>query len=574
MNKPKPVFVPIANISDLSLIEHIEIIAKFGHDSEFSKDFLETIQPHTAIVAEHYDITEIQALFFSILVTINLQTSSIDLAELANFFNVNCITLAKYLPDIKQLINKQLVRATAEENRKRRRQTNLNAEEYYVNRDAYEALLKGNKFVPESCKAADIFDMMKIIRQMINNKEEYLNDADIFVELNALVKQNQHIQFLNDLKVYNLDDNAMLIYLFLCSLFLNEPEEEIELMRAIHFLFPDVRNSIKIRKQFMNLEHPLQHHDLLAIEKGSFKLDSSISLTDKSISLLVGEDKNMFIRTKMPTNKQFNIIKAEDIIEKHLFYSEDEQKEIDFIIDTLKPENYQSLMKRLADEGLPTGLCILFYGEAGTSKTMLTYSLAKKTGRDIFDFKLSEGKSMYYGESQKLIKKAFDYYREMVEKSKVAPIFLLNEADALLNKRSAGDNLNHSVQHTDNELVTILLNEFESLNGVLIATTNLENQFDNSFYRRFLIKKKFEKPNAEVRKKIWADKIPWLDQHELDELSKMEVTGAIIENAQRKILLQQALYGIERPDLDLILNYLEEENLGKTQNRNRIGFIK
>ena len=63
---------------------------------------------------------------------------------------------------------------------------------------------------------------------------------------------------------------------------------------------------------------------------------------------------------------------------------------------------------------------------------------------------------MFYGESQKLVKKAFDFYREMVEKSPVTPIFLMNEADGILSKRKSSD-FNQGVQQTENAIQAILL---------------------------------------------------------------------------------------------------------------------
>ena len=549
-----------------------KIIAVQAYDSELSEEFRDSIHPHAQVVADFYSISENQAILLSVLITINLQTSSVDFSELAHYLDINCITLAKYITDIKILIDRQFVRATTEENRKRRRQS-LNSQEYFINRDFYQALLKAEKFSPHVKKAANVFDFLKSVGQIIRGKEELENENQLYVEINVVFKQNQHIQFIQDLKTFNLDDQSLLIYLTVCSEYAFDPNGEFDFSKMIYFLFPDIQDNMAIRKQFLNETHTLQKLDLLELEKGSFRSDNLILLSEKSWGMLVGENKELFSRTKMTTSKQFEIIKSEDIIEKKLFYSEEDQKEIDFIVDILQPENYKNMMKRLADEGLPQGLCMLFFGEAGTSKTALSLMIAKKTGRDLLNFKISEGKSFYYGESQKLVKKAFDYYREMVEKSPVAPIFLLNEADGILSKRKSSD-FNQGVQQTENAIQTILLNSMEELKGILIATTNLKNHLDPSYYRRLLIKKEFKMPTAEVRVKIWADKLPWLKEHELEVLSAFEITGAIIENVQRKIVMQRALYGIEHPDLDLIIRYLEEENITQTQQRSRIGFLK
>ena len=571
--KTKQPFQPVQNFETLSIIEHVEIIATQADDSHLSEEFIEAVQPHTKFVANFLRITEMQAIFLSTLITINLQNESVDFADIGRYFDLNCISIAKYIPDLKILIDRQLIRSMTDNDRRRRRQTQLSTQIYYVNRAFYDALQRGEVFEPATKKVADIFDLLKIVGQMITNREEDQKEDELLAEVLSIMEQNSHIQFVQDLKIFSLDDRSLLLFLFICSIFIEDPYDDVDLPKAVSFLFPEVRENMKIRKQFINNDHVLLKHDLLEMEKGSFRSDTQVLLTDRTWGMLVGENKDMFTRTKMQVNKQFQVIRAKDIIEKHLFYSAEEQKEIDFMIDTLKPENYSSLIKRLGDEGLPQGLCILFYGEAGTSKTQLSYTIAKQTGRDVFNFQLSEAKSMYYGESQKLIKRAFDYYREMVEKSTQVPIFLMNEADGILTKRRS-EGTNQSVMQTENAIQTIILNELETLKGILIATTNLQDNFDNSFYRRFLIKKKFEKPGEDVRKKIWSDKLPWLQEDELVVLSRYETTGAIIENCQRKLVMQYALYGNERPGLELIVNYLAEENVSGTLQRNRIGFVK
>lgn len=573
-NKTKQPFQMIEDIETLSILDNVEIIANQAYESNLSEEFKDLVRPHVQIVADFYGITELQTILLSALITINLQSNSVEFTELSRFFDISPITLAKHIPQIKILIDRQFIRPTAEDNRKRRRQTQLNSQEYFVNKDFYHALTTNEKYSPASRKVADVFDLLKIITNVISSKDEYQNEAEVYSVVNETLEQNNDIQFVKDLRVINLDNQDQILFLCLCSAFLDDPNDEVDLTKLVCFLFPDIKENMRIRKQFINNEHPLQKFELVELVKGYFRQDSSVHLSEKAWVLLVGENAEMFNKTKTAPNKQFQIIKTEDIVEKHLFYTEEDQKEIDFIIDILQPENYQNMVKRLADDGLPEGLCMLFYGEAGTSKTQLCYTIAKKTGRDIFNFKLSEAKSMYYSESEKLIKKAFDFYREMVVKSTLAPIFLLNEADGILGKRHGGDIANQSIQTTNNVIITILLNEFETLNGILLSTTNLQDNFDDSFYRRFIIKKKFEKPSIEVRRKIWSDKIPWLNQQELMILSKYEITGAIIENVQRKLVMQRALYGTDRPELALIINYLKEENIGKSQQRSRIGFVK
>lgn len=56
---------------------------------------------------------------------------------------------------------------------------------------------------------------------------------------------------------------------------------------------------------------------------------------------------------------------------------------------------------------------------------------ARETGRDIIHVDISTSKSMWYGESEKIVKDIFNRYRKLCKRSKLKPILLFNEADAI-----------------------------------------------------------------------------------------------------------------------------------------------
>ena len=94
---------------------------------------------------------------------------------------------------------------------------------------------------------------------------------------------------------------------------------------------------------------------------------------------------------------------------------------------------------------------------------------------------ISETKSMWYGESEKRIKKIFDTYRGYLKTCDIAPILLFNEADAVIGKRKeAGQG---SIDQTENAIQNILLQEMENLEGIMIAAyaTGAQNGY---FYIR------------------------------------------------------------------------------------------
>ena len=87
-----------------------------------------------------------------------------------------------------------------------------------------------------------------------------------------------------------------------------------------------------------------------------------------------------------------------------------------------------------------------------------------------------------------------------MKQSVKAPILLFNEADAIIGKCQVG--AERAVEKMENSIQNIILQEIEQLDGILIATTNLAENMDKAFERRFLYKVKFEKPDLACRSQI------------------------------------------------------------------------
>ena len=87
-------------------------------------------------------------------------------------------------------------------------------------------------------------------------------------------------------------------------------------------------------------------------------------------------------------------------------------------------------------------------------------------------------KSCWVGESEKNIKALFDRYRNICKDSKLAPILLFNEADAVLGIRMEG--ASRAVDKMENSIQNIILQEMENLDGIMIATTNLTDSKDTA----------------------------------------------------------------------------------------------
>jgi SpoVK/Ycf46/Vps4 family AAA+-type ATPase len=192
------------------------------------------------------------------------------------------------------------------------------------------------------------------------------------------------------------------------------------------------------------------------------------------------------------------------------------------------------------------------------------------SGRDIMSIDISATKSHWFGDSEKIIRYIFSRYQYKVENAKntPAPILLLNEADAIINKRK--DISTSIVAQTENTIQNIILEEMEKLNGILIATTNLTENFDTAFERRFIYKIEFLKPGAGIRRLIWKSLIPELSEEEIVKLAEVfDLSGGQIENIARKRAIVGILSGKD-PDLVELESFCNEESILKKDPK--IGF--
>jgi SpoVK/Ycf46/Vps4 family AAA+-type ATPase len=256
---------------------------------------------------------------------------------------------------------------------------------------------------------------------------------------------------------------------------------------------------------------------------------------------------------------------------KQLFYAPHIQSQIDRLAELLQQDQFKNVTDRLSENGMRKGFACLFYGSPGTGKTETVNQLARMTGRDVLMVDVSQIKSCWVGESEKNIKATFDRYRKLVKEKEVAPILLFNEADAVLGIRQEG--AQRAVDKMENSIQNIILQEMETLEGIMIATTNLTCNLDKAFERRFIYKIEFERPTLEAKQQIWKAMIPSLSDAFAHSLAKeFDLSGGQIENVARKRTVELILSG-EEPSEEKIREYCMGEMVNSKQDkRAKIGF--
>ena len=272
-------------------------------------------------------------------------------------------------------------------------------------------------------------------------------------------------------------------------------------------------------------------------------------------------------------SKYGNVIKAGDIRQKELFFSETVNAEIGRLHTMLSPEGFERASKILIGKKRKPCIQCLLWGPPGTGKTEVVKQLARETGRDLIIFESSKVLASAWGESEKNHRALFRGYKYAAAISNRAPILLLNEADTILNKRFMG--VSKSIDKGENNLVNIILQEFEDACGIILATTNLADNIDEAFDRRFLFKTEMHNPDRQAQASIWRASIPELTDGEAMHLASMfDMTGAQIDNVAAKRDLAELYYTGDR-GLGYIEGLCREElsgSVGKCGSSRRIGF--
>lgn len=271
-------------------------------------------------------------------------------------------------------------------------------------------------------------------------------------------------------------------------------------------------------------------------------------------------------------SKYGNVIKAKDITEKQLFFSDETQEEINHLRKMISKEGFERVRSILQRQKRNSAIQSLLWGPPGTGKTEVVKQIARETGRDIILFDVSKVTASAWGAAEKFYRAIFRAYNYMAEISLEVPIFLMNEADTILGKRLS--NLGRAIDKSENALSNILLQEFEDMSGILLATTNLIDNLDEAFDRRFLFKTQMRKPDACARYFIWKENISSLTDKEARTLAdNYEMSGAQISNVVIKWNLAELFYEGDR-DLFYIEKLCKAELLTEKSGNTyqRIGF--
>ncbi len=178
------------------------------------------------------------------------------------------------------------------------------------------------------------------------------------------------------------------------------------------------------------------------------------------------------------------------------------------------------------------GIKALFTGEPGTGKTLAAEVIAGMLGLTLLKVDLSQVVSKWVGETEKNLEAVFAH-----AESHQAVLFF-DEADALFGKRGE---IKHGTDRYANLEAGFLLQRLERSDAMVILASNLRENLDKAFTRRFHYIVHFPHPGAAERERIWRiafpAEAPLAGNFDFTALAEIDMTGASIVEAARSAAL-------------------------------------
>ncbi len=541
----------------LDLLTAVEQIVEKAKGTGLSSDFYRKADKYIKYVAEKMELTKEQSVMMALFVD-NSDDTSITISDFGKFLDCRTTRIIRYMQEIDVLEKRELIRCSRDGNRIT----------YRVPLEVVEAFKNNEKYIPKDCSGLSCQELFGEIEDVFDLRKDGELTYEATVEkIRHLFNCNSQLLYVQKVRSYNMSEVDTMMLILFSHLFVNNNDDNIR-YHDLDFLY-EKRCWNRIRSYLNDGEHILLTEKMIEYNNDDGFVDR------ESFHMTVEAKRQLFAELNLSSLNQSkargDMIKSEEIVPKSLFYGDKLSSQIEELGGLLDDVQYKQIRTRMKDSGFRCGFTCLFYGSAGTGKTETVLQLARQTGRDIMQVNISQIKSMWVGESEKNIKQVFDNYRAKAKECRITPILLFNEADAIIGKRQEG--AERAVDKMENSIQNIILQEMETLDGILIATTNLAQNMDKAFERRFLYKIKFEKPTTEARMSMWREMIPTLCETDAKTLAeRYDFSGGQIENIARHNAINNILYGGTGNSIDVLMSYCENECL-ETKGVRKMGFL-
>ena len=441
-------------------------------------------------------------------------------------------------------------------------------ESYFVKRSVRNAFFLNN--INPSIKKINysFLEILEFVHDTFSQFKMNSDDVEEFKfyreKLKYILKNNRNLP---EVKMLNKTKLKLSEQIILMIIVLNNSIKKgaVNVLSVFDSGSDNLDESFNLFSSFNNKENILitENYIELSTDENSDPYDYVIG--SKGLKFINQSVKSVPSSLVLPKSELLTAIFPEKTIYTSLYFDDESEKDYNRVSKLLDEDNF---IKFAGKNCITKGLNILFYGIPGSGKTESVMQLAKSSNRIILQANLSTIRDKWIGGSEKNAQKIFDDYEIISKACKLKPILLLNEADAILGSRQS---VSQYADQSNNTVQNIFLECFENFTGILIATTNLQNNLDKAFDRRFLIKMNFQLPSKQKRLEICSNKVKNVPIEIQQIISEFEFSGGQLDNISKKIKMYELIDGI-KVNAEKVRSICSEEQVIKNDNARRIGF--
>ena len=389
-------------MTNKSILQLMDLLSERSNDSKLGDEFWAKNQEVASALATRLNITPLQAVLLSIC--LRHGPRNVDYNDISRHLDISNIRALEYSDELNALIRARYLKFHDAKDE----------DSFDVPRTVIRAFK--NNDIPEPPKKTGLN-----FHELFDRLNDYFEDLDdnaiapgeLYHELKELFNANGHLSFTRELNGLKIDRcNDWMVLVIVCHYLINKDDDritfgQIEDVFRCKSSFNEAKAALKEGSHYLMQEGLIEH----VCEEGIANT-SQIHLTAKARQILLSEFQLHSSETAVA-----GLTKPESLIEKTLFYTDSNEKQVDELETFLMPERYKEIRERMKASGYRSGFACLFYGSPGTGKTETVYQLARKTGRSIMTVNVPEIKSKWVGDSEKNIKAVFDRYRLLVQRS-------------------------------------------------------------------------------------------------------------------------------------------------------------
>ena len=385
----------------IRLLESIGQVYELSKDSKLDAAFFEILDVELKHISDYFKVSRNQSLIIAMVFVMNYKGDTVDLKDLIDHFQCNPMKLLEFSDDFDTLFAKGILKKQISP---RRFRLALSSEQFTINETITEAILN-NKPMPD-VNRQEVKDGIELLEKLIMFGKDRDDDAMTTFELFAQTKEliSTHLHFPLIKKIHDYEFDIKDTYLLVCMIWETiSGSETTDIGRTTTRIFDNPSERINYIQKILSGDNQLVRQNFVEIVESDFFNDTELKLSESSLKMLQEFGLRLFANKK----RRNSILEPGKINPKVLYFNESERKQLDLLKTLLEEDNFRQTQLRLQSKGFPKGITALLHGLPGTGKTETVLQVAKDTNREIVKVDISQSKSMWFGESEKIIKSIF-----------------------------------------------------------------------------------------------------------------------------------------------------------------------